>query len=250
MNMTQTLTYKLPEHLVARRSAERHEWTVQIIGIAVAVVTLAAAGFLVGPVNEIRKPQLLEWWHAEIEGKGRSPKTGRNYLDALLQVVEKDRNTRNSRAEQLLKELGKEGLSGRLSANLSGGERRRLEIARALVAKPKILFLDEPFTGIDPIAVGDVKDLVVGLVKRDISVLITDHNVRDTLSITDRAYILEGGRILANGTPEELVDNEVVREAYLGEGVESSLSEEIDRWRKRRNSATSAEEKTVREGSQ
>lgn len=171
-------------------------------------------------------------------------------LMAILQVVEKDRQTRNKRAGQLLRELGIEELSGRLSANLSGGERRRLEIARALVARPKILLLDEPFTGIDPIAVGDVKDLVVGLVKRDISVLITDHNVRDTLSITDRAYILEGGRILANGTPEELVDNEVVREAYLGEGVESSLSEEIDRWRKRRNDSPSTEEKTVREGSQ
>ncbi len=161
--------------------------------------------------------------------------TVENNLMAILQVVESDRKARRERARQLLEELGIEKLAGRLSANLSGGERRRLEIARALVTTPKVLLLDEPFTGIDPIAVGDVKDLVVGLVKRDISILITDHNVRDTLSITDRAYILEAGRILASGTPQELMANKVVRDAYLGEGISSTLSEEIDRWRKKRD---------------
>jgi lipopolysaccharide export system ATP-binding protein len=156
-------------------------------------------------------------------------------LMAILEMVEGNRGERKARARQLLGELGIEQLADRLSANLSGGERRRLEIARALVTRPKILLLDEPFTGIDPIAVGDVKDLVVGLVKRNISILITDHNVRDTLSITDRAYILEAGRILASGTPEELVENKLVRDAYFGEGVSSSLSEEIERWRARRS---------------
>jgi len=168
-------------------------------------------------------------------------------LLAILEVVEKDRKARKTRAKELLGELGIERLAKRMSANLSGGERRRLEIARALVSKPKILLLDEPFTGIDPIAVGDVKDLVVGLVKRDISILITDHNVRDTLSITDRAYILEDGEILAAGTPKELVENARVRESYFGEGVEASLSEEIDRWRKKRSDSEDAP--VVREGS-
>jgi lipopolysaccharide export system ATP-binding protein len=168
-------------------------------------------------------------------------------LMAILQVVERDSAVRKDRARQLLEELGIEKLSGRISASLSGGERRRLEIARALVAKPKILLLDEPFTGIDPIAVGDVKDLVVGLVKRDISILITDHNVRDTLSITDRAYILEDGRILASGTSAELVENKAVLKAYLGEGVEAPLSEEIDRWRKKRAGGTEQDEETVSE---
>jgi len=171
-------------------------------------------------------------------------------LMAILQIVEPDRKARSARAQQLLGELGIERLALRLSANLSGGERRRLEIARALVSRPKILLLDEPFTGIDPIAVGDVKELVVGLVKRDISILITDHNVRDTLSITDRAYILEEGRILANGTPGELVENETVRQAYLGEGVDSSLSEEIDRWRRKRADSASLQDEAVQEGSQ
>jgi lipopolysaccharide export system ATP-binding protein len=166
-------------------------------------------------------------------------------LMAILQIVERNRQVRKARARQLLEELGIDKLADRLSANLSGGERRRLEIARALVTKPKVLLLDEPFTGIDPIAVGDVKDLVVGLVKRDISILITDHNVRDTLSITDRAYILEDGRILASGTPEELVRNKVVRDAYLGEGVESSLAEEMDRWRKRRAISAPAQEEAI-----
>lgn len=171
-------------------------------------------------------------------------------LMAILQIVEPDRKTRSARAQQLLGELGIDRLALRLSANLSGGERRRLEIARALVSKPKILLLDEPFTGIDPIAVGDVKELVVGLVKRDISILITDHNVRDTLSITDRAYILEEGRILANGTPGELVENETVRQAYLGEGVDSSLSEEIDRWRRKRADSVPLKDEAVQEGLQ
>jgi lipopolysaccharide export system ATP-binding protein len=171
-------------------------------------------------------------------------------LMAILQIVERDKGVRKARAKQLLEELGIDKLALRLSANLSGGERRRLEIARALVSKPKILLLDEPFTGIDPIAVGDVKDLVVGLVKRDISILITDHNVRDTLSITDRAYILEEGCIFASGTPGELVENETVRQAYLGEGVDSSLSEEIDRWRKKRAGDVPVQGQAVQEDSQ
>lgn len=169
---------------------------------------------------------------------------------AILEIVEPSREVRKERAAQLLRELGIEKLADSLASTLSGGERRRLEIARALVPKPKILLLDEPFTGIDPIAVGDVKELVVGLVRRDISILITDHNVRDTLSITDRAYIMEEGKILASGTPRELVENQVVRDAYFGEGVSSSLSEEIDRWHKKRSGTDGSREKMAPEGLQ
>jgi lipopolysaccharide export system ATP-binding protein len=161
---------------------------------------------------------------------------------AILEIVERSKEARKARAQELLRELGIEKLADSLSSTLSGGERRRLEIARALVTRPKVLLLDEPFTGIDPIAVGDVKELVVGLVKRDIGVLITDHNVRDTLSITDRAYILEDGRILARGTPEELVENKAVRDSYFGEGVSSSLSEEIERWREKRGASPEPED--------
>ncbi len=174
--------------------------------------------------------------------------TVRDNVMAILQIVERDSKVRQERAQKLLEELGIAKLAGSVSANLSGGERRRLEIARALVPRPKILLLDEPFTGIDPIAVGDVKELVVGLVKRDIGVLITDHNVRDCLSITDRAYILENGKILARGAPEELVEDRLVREIYFGEGVSSSLSEEIERWRKKREGAAGLTEKAQTEG--
>jgi lipopolysaccharide export system ATP-binding protein len=160
---------------------------------------------------------------------------------AIVEIVERNKEARRARVHELLTELGIEKLAHSLSSTLSGGERRRLEIARALVTRPKVLLLDEPFTGIDPIAVGDVKELVVGLVKRDIAVLITDHNVRDTLSITDRAYILEDGRILARGTPEELVENKTVRDSYFGEGVSSSLSEEIERWRGKRAAGPASE---------
>ena len=101
---------------------------------------------------------------------------------------------------------------------LSGGERRRAEIARALAAEPSIMLLDEPFAGIDPISIADIRDLVKDLKRRDIGVLITDHNVRETLDIVDRAYIIYDGRVLFTGSPEALVADENVRRLYLGEG--------------------------------
>ena len=101
---------------------------------------------------------------------------------------------------------------------LSGGERRRCEIARALAAEPSIMLLDEPFAGIDPISISDIRDLVKDLKRRDIGVLITDHNVRETLDIVDRAYIIYDGRVLFTGSPEELVADANVRRLYLGEG--------------------------------
>jgi lipopolysaccharide export system ATP-binding protein len=100
---------------------------------------------------------------------------------------------------------------------LSGGERRRVEIARALITRPSFLLLDEPFAGIDPIAVGEIQDLINDLRKSGLGILITDHNVRETLSITDRSYILSQGRILVSGTPGELIENETAKKIYLGE---------------------------------
>ncbi len=101
--------------------------------------------------------------------------------------------------------------------SVSGGERRRAEIARALAADPKFMLLDEPFAGVDPISVGDIKDIIRTLKDRDIGVLITDHNVRDTLAICERAYIVSEGSVIAEGTPQEILENEIVREVYLGE---------------------------------
>ncbi len=117
----------------------------------------------------------------------------------------------------LLKELGLAKLSKVKAYTLSGGERRRLEIARALVTNPEYMLLDEPFTGIDPLAILDLQDVILSLKEKKIGVLMTDHNVRDTLKITDRAYIIDKGRILAQGTPSQLVSSDEVRRTYLGE---------------------------------
>lgn len=135
---------------------------------------------------------------------------------AILEIVEKDRTKRRERLEELLNEFSISHLRRTPSVALSGGERRRCEIARSLAANPKYLLLDEPFPGIDPIAVGDIRDLVTDLKNRGIGVLITDHNVRETLEIVDRAYILHDGGVLMSGTADEVVRDENVRRVYLG----------------------------------
>jgi len=126
----------------------------------------------------------------------------------------------NKIVEDLLEEFNIENIRKRKGVNLSGGERRRVEIARALVPKPKFLFLDEPFAGVDPVNVNDIKSLVKLLKKERIGVLITDHNVKETLDICDRAYVLKDGEMLAHGVPEEIVNDENVRKYYLGEDFE------------------------------
>ncbi|MEQ8966190.1 MAG: LPS export ABC transporter ATP-binding protein [Azospirillaceae bacterium] len=138
-------------------------------------------------------------------------------IRAVLEVVEKDRSTRASMLEDLLAEFSLTHLRRAPAMALSGGERRRVEIARALAAQPHFMLLDEPLAGIDPIAVGDIRDLVTQLRDRGIGVLITDHNVRETLDIVDRAYILHDGRVLMEGAPEEIVAHQDVRRVYLGE---------------------------------
>ncbi|MEM6891471.1 MAG: LPS export ABC transporter ATP-binding protein [Pseudomonadota bacterium] len=141
---------------------------------------------------------------------------------AILEIVEKDRTKRRERLEELLNEFSISHLRRTPSVALSGGERRRCEIARSLAANPKYLLLDEPFPGIDPIAVGDIRDLVTDLKHRGIGVLITDHNVRETLEIVDRAYILHDGGVLMSGTAEEVVRDENVRRVYLGKSFRIS----------------------------
>ncbi len=141
---------------------------------------------------------------------------------AILDIAIKDRNKRRKRLEELLSEFSIEHLRRAPSLALSGGERRRVEIARCLAADPKYLLLDEPFAGVDPISVGDIRHLVADLKKRGIGVLITDHNVRETLEIVDRAYILHDGKVLMSGSPEEVVENENVRRVYLGDNFKIS----------------------------
>ncbi|MEM7631494.1 MAG: LPS export ABC transporter ATP-binding protein [Pseudomonadota bacterium] len=141
---------------------------------------------------------------------------------AILDITEADRHKRRERLEELLSEFSIEHLRRAPAMALSGGERRRVEIARSLAADPKYLLLDEPFAGVDPISVGDIRNLVADLKTRGIGVLITDHNVRETLEIVDRAYILHDGQVLMSGTPQDVVQNENVRRVYLGENFRIS----------------------------
>jgi lipopolysaccharide export system ATP-binding protein len=138
-------------------------------------------------------------------------------INAILETVEPNRTARRERLRELLAELGLAEKANRRGDALSGGERRRVEITRALVLDPKFMLLDEPFAGIDPIAVADIQKIIEQLKARGIGVIITDHNVRETLSICDRAYIIKGGEIIKQGSPEEIAADTQVREIYLGE---------------------------------
>jgi lipopolysaccharide export system ATP-binding protein len=139
-------------------------------------------------------------------------------IAAVLELAEPDRLARQQRLDELLDEFGLTRLRGASAMALSGGERRRAEIARALAANPSIMLLDEPFAGIDPISIADIRDLVADLKTRGIGVLITDHNVRETLDLVDRACIIYDGKVLLAGSPAELVADPEVRRLYLGEG--------------------------------
>lgn len=141
---------------------------------------------------------------------------------AILEISTKDHSRRRERLEELLSEFSISHLRRASALSLSGGERRRVEIARCLAADPKYVLLDEPFAGVDPIAVGEIRTLVADLKTRGIGVLITDHNVRETLEIVDRAYILHDGKVLMSGTAEEVVQDENVRRVYLGKSFKIS----------------------------
>jgi lipopolysaccharide export system ATP-binding protein len=138
-------------------------------------------------------------------------------IRAVLEVVEKDKRKREERLDALLAEFNITSLRKSPAIALSGGERRRLEIARALASNPAFMLLDEPFAGVDPIAVGDIQMLVRHLTQRGIGVLITDHNVRETLGLIDRAYIIAAGQVLAHGRPQDIVNDPDVRRLYLGD---------------------------------
>ncbi len=138
-------------------------------------------------------------------------------LMAVAEVLIKDREKRIQIVESLLKEFGIDGIRKTKGGSLSGGERRRVEIARALITTPHFLLLDEPFTGIDPIVREDIQNLILKLKNRGIGILITDHNVRETLEITERAYIMYEGKILISGDTKSLIENETARKIYLGE---------------------------------
>jgi len=138
-------------------------------------------------------------------------------IKAVLEIVEPDRVKRRQQLDSLLDEFKITHLRKSPSIALSGGERRRLEIARALASRPAFMLLDEPFAGVDPIAVGDIQELVRHLTRRGIGVLITDHNVRETLGLIDRAYIIASGKVLTHGKPQDIINNPDVRRLYLGE---------------------------------
>jgi lipopolysaccharide export system ATP-binding protein len=138
-------------------------------------------------------------------------------ITAILELQKLDRTQREKRLEHLLDDFGLTALRGNRAETLSGGERRRLEIARALVTDPAILLLDEPFSGIDPIAVSDIQETVKNLRDLGMGILLTDHNVRETLAVTDRSYIIHNGKIVRDGLPDDLVNDKLVRRIYLGE---------------------------------
>lgn len=141
-------------------------------------------------------------------------------IRAVLEMTDRPKDYQQAKTESLIEEFGLQKVRKNLGDRLSGGERRRAEIARCLAIDPKFIMLDEPFAGVDPIAVQDIQTLVARLKHKNIGILITDHNVHETLSITDRAYLLFEGKVLFQGTAEELAANEIVREKYLGRDFE------------------------------
>ena len=142
--------------------------------------------------------------------------TVRQNIMAIMETMHLPRRQRNTQCDHLLEQFGLAHLTKQQARTLSGGERRKLEIARALVTNPTMILLDEPFSGVDPIAVQDLQREILGLKDRGISILLTDHNVRETLTVTDRSYIMDNGKVLCEGPPRDLVNNELVRKTYLG----------------------------------
>ncbi len=145
-------------------------------------------------------------------------------LLGMMEMLGFDRKTRRQRCEELLDQFKITKLRKSLAMSLSGGERRRLEIARCLVSNPKLILLDEPFTGIDPVTIASIQDIIRGLRAAGISILITDHQVRETLQITDRSYVIRGGKVLCHGRPDEVIQNPDARKYYFGEGMELGIT--------------------------
>jgi lipopolysaccharide export system ATP-binding protein len=144
-------------------------------------------------------------------------------LLGVMEMIGMNRRTRNKRCDELLDQFGITKLRKSKAMSLSGGERRRLEIARALVSDPQIILLDEPFTGIDPVTIDSIQTVIRDLRDRGIAILITDHQVRETLEITDRSYVIRGGQVLCKGSPREVLQNPEARKYYFGEGIDMGL---------------------------
>jgi lipopolysaccharide export system ATP-binding protein len=144
-------------------------------------------------------------------------------LLGVMEMIGMNRRTRNKRCEELLDQFGIAKLRRSKAISLSGGERRRLEIARSLVSDPQIILLDEPFTGIDPVTIDSIQTVIRDLRDRGIAILITDHQVRETLEITDRSYVIRGGQVLCHGRPREVLQNPEARKYYFGEGMDVGL---------------------------
>ena len=144
-------------------------------------------------------------------------------LLGVMEMIGMNRRTRNKRCQELLDQFGITKLRKSKAMSLSGGERRRLEIARALVSDPQIILLDEPFTGIDPVTIDSIQTVIRDLRDRGIAILITDHQVRETLEITDRSYVIRGGQVLCHGQPREVLQNPEARKYYFGEGMDVDL---------------------------
>ena len=142
--------------------------------------------------------------------------TVRQNLHAILETMNLPRRQRRQRSDALLDQFGLTRMADQLARTLSGGERRKLEIARALVTNPVMILLDEPFSGVDPIAVEELQHEIRSLKDRGISILLTDHNVRETLTVTDRSYIIDNGKVFREGAPRDLINDEMVRKTYLG----------------------------------
>jgi lipopolysaccharide export system ATP-binding protein len=141
-------------------------------------------------------------------------------LLAIMETMPEAFPQKSKELQKTLKEFGLDRLAGAKAFTLSGGERRRLEIARAMITRPEFILLDEPFTGIDPLAIHDLQEIILNLRDRGLGLLVTDHSVRETLKITSRAYIISSGRIIKEGTPEEIISSEEVRKSYLGESFQ------------------------------
>lgn len=174
------------------------------------------------PVNVARMPM----YKRALYGMGYLPQESSvfqnlsvegNFL-AILETRPISRGRRLSEAKRLLNEFGLSKLANQKASTLSGGETRRLEIARALITEPTLLMLDEPFSGVDPISVAEIQDIIKRLRSKGISILLTDHNVRETLAVTNRSYIIDEGEILCAGTPSEIMNNPLARQKYLGSG--------------------------------
>lgn len=178
-------------------------------------------------INDANITKKTLWQRANI-GVGYLPQDKSVFLDLTvednillpLEIRDYSRNTREERLRELLKEFDLENISKVLGSRISGGQRRRLELARLLAIEPSFILLDEPFAGVDPVAIAAIQDLIRSLSKKGIGVLITDHNVMETLSIVDRAYLLYDGEIICAGEPTDIANNKQVREVYLGRNFE------------------------------